>query len=105
MSNTHVESGPRLPPIASALMGTLAENWWLLLLRGLAAIAFGVLAFFWPGLTLAALIYLCTRLLMVTSPYGRHSALRAATPARAGGSGSAVSSAFSPVSLPSPIRA
>jgi hypothetical protein len=33
MSNTHVESGMRMPLAASALLGTLAENWWLLLLR------------------------------------------------------------------------
>jgi hypothetical protein len=43
MSNTHVESG--MPLAASALLGTLAENWWLLH-RGLIAIAFGVIAFF-----------------------------------------------------------
>jgi uncharacterized membrane protein HdeD (DUF308 family) len=57
MSNTHVESGMRMP-LASALMGTLADNWWLLLLRGLVAIAFGVVAFLWPSITLVALTYL-----------------------------------------------
>ena len=56
--STHVEPGPRMPLVGSAVLAALAENWWLLLLRGLVAIAFGVIAFFWPDITLTALTYL-----------------------------------------------
>ncbi len=34
----------------------LARNWWWLALRGVAGILFGIGAFVWPGITLAALV-------------------------------------------------
>lgn len=37
-------------------MMNLTRNWWLVVVRGLLAILFGLAAFFWPGLTFLVLV-------------------------------------------------
>jgi uncharacterized membrane protein HdeD (DUF308 family) len=44
--------------IPAPLFNALTKRWWLLLLRGIAAIVFGILAFIWPGITLLTLVIL-----------------------------------------------
>jgi uncharacterized membrane protein HdeD (DUF308 family) len=39
-------------------MRTMSEHWWVVLLRGILAILFGVLAYTWPGLTALVLVTL-----------------------------------------------
>lgn len=50
---TMSEMGP-----GSMLIGAITRNWWLILVRGLAAIAFGIVCFVWPTVSLLALVYL-----------------------------------------------
>lgn len=40
------------------MLATYTGSWWAMVLRGIAAIAFGVLAFIWPRITVAALVFL-----------------------------------------------
>jgi uncharacterized membrane protein HdeD (DUF308 family) len=44
--------------LSQALLNDMSRDWWAVLLRGIVGVAFGVLAFAWPGTTLLALIFL-----------------------------------------------
>jgi uncharacterized membrane protein HdeD (DUF308 family) len=60
------------------MLGVLARNWWALLIRGIAAVIFGLLAFFWPGATGFALVILFGAYALVDGVFAIVSAVRAA---------------------------
>jgi uncharacterized membrane protein HdeD (DUF308 family) len=48
----------------------LARNWWVLVVRGFAAVLFGVLAFFWPLATVTVLVLLFGAYALVDGLFG-----------------------------------
>ncbi|MDA0636482.1 HdeD family acid-resistance protein [Nonomuraea sp. MCN248] len=57
-------------------MEHLARTWWLPLIRGIAAIIFGVLAVIWPGITLLVLVTFFGAYAIVNGVFAIFTALR-----------------------------
>lgn len=57
----------------------LARNWWTLVIRGVAAVVFGFLAFAWPGITLRVLVALFGAFALVDGVFNLVGAVRGAT--------------------------
>ncbi len=60
------------------MFDVLGKNWWAILIRGVAAIVFGILAFIWPGVTLIVLVALFGAYAFVDGVFSVVAAVRAA---------------------------
>ena len=70
MSTSSLLSGP-----LGALPRLLTRNWWLFLLRGLAALAFGTLSLIWPGISLYVLTILFGAYVLVDGAFALAAAI------------------------------
>lgn len=57
------------------MIETLARNWWVVALRGAAALIFGVLALVWPGITVLVLVALFGAYALVDGAFALGSAI------------------------------
>ena len=58
------------------ILPMVAGNWWALLLRGIAAVLFGLAALFWPGLTLYVLVIFFGAYVLVDSVFAIAAGIR-----------------------------
>jgi uncharacterized membrane protein HdeD (DUF308 family) len=63
---------------AAPMLHALARNWWTWLIRGIAAVIFGVLAFLWPGLTWVSIAILFGAYALVDGVFAIVATFRAA---------------------------
>ncbi len=78
MANTQTAQPPLVPPL---MLHALAKNWWLVMLRGVCAVLFGILTFIWPGITLATLVLLYGAFALVDGVLALISAITGGSPA------------------------
>ncbi|ATL49520.1 hypothetical protein COR50_21365 [Chitinophaga caeni] len=54
----------------------IAQNWWLFILRGVFAILFGLIAFFWPGITIQVLTIFLGAFLLVDGVFACYNGIK-----------------------------
>jgi uncharacterized membrane protein HdeD (DUF308 family) len=65
-------------PVADTLGAALAQNWWLIALRGALGVVFGLLALILPFATILALVLLFSAYMLVDGVFAIYAAIRAA---------------------------
>jgi uncharacterized membrane protein HdeD (DUF308 family) len=81
MSTTTADTRPRGSAASdpwTTLGPTLAQDWWVVALRGLLAVVFGVIALLMPGPTILALVLLFSAYMLVDGLFNIVGAVRAA---------------------------
>jgi uncharacterized membrane protein HdeD (DUF308 family) len=64
---------------AQAMSALLAQNWWAIALRGVFAILFALIAFFWPGAAILSFVLFFSAYMLVDGIFGIVAAVRAAS--------------------------
>lgn len=61
--------------VVPEIVGLFSQNWWVVVLRGIAGIVFGIFAFTWPGVTLTTLVFLFGAYALIDGAFSLFAAL------------------------------